>query len=79
MIRAGEIRKGNGQIQFSLTVLDTTRFRPGLKVANAKPAPSFTREGVNLSGSQVLVGFLSALLSGGLLLWAFLRLWLFEQ
>ena len=79
MIRAGEIRKGNGQIEFSLTVLETTQLRPRLKLGDGKPAPSFTRNGISLTGSQVLVGFLSALCSVGLLLWAFLRLWLFEH
>jgi hypothetical protein len=78
MIRAGEIRKGNGQIQFSLKVLDAPQFRPRLSVVNAKPAPSFARNGINLSGFQVLVGSLSALCTVGLLLWAVIRLWRFE-
>jgi hypothetical protein len=78
MIRTDEIRKGNGQIQFSLTVLDTTRLRPRLNVGTAKPASSFTSDGVNLSGSQVLVGSLSALCAVSLLIWAIIRLWLFE-
>jgi hypothetical protein len=72
MIRTGEFRKGMGQIQFSLTVLDTTQLRPRLSVGSAKPSPSFARNGINLSGSQVLVGWLSALL------WAIIQLWLFE-
>jgi hypothetical protein len=78
MIRTGEIRKGNGQIQFSLTVLDTAQLRPRLRVGDAKPAPSFTRNEINLSGSQVLAGSLSALCTVGLLLWVIIRLWLFE-
>jgi len=78
MIRAGEIRKGNGQIQFSLTVLDTTQLRPRLSMDNAKPSPSFPRNGINLSGSQLLVGWLSALYAVGLLLSAIIKLWLFE-
>jgi hypothetical protein len=78
MIRAGEIRKGNGQIQFSLSVLETTRLRPKLKVGIANPAPLLTRNTINLSGSQVLVGWLSALCTVGLVLWAIIRLWLFE-
>ena len=79
MIHAGEIQKGNGQIPFSLTVLETAQLPPKLKLVNANPAPSLTRSGINLSGTQVLVGCLSALCSVGLLLWAFLHLWLFEQ
>jgi hypothetical protein len=78
MIRADEIRKGNGQIEFSLTVLDATQLRPRLSMGNAKPSASFARNGINLSGSQVLVGWLSALCTVGLLLWAIIQLWLFE-
>jgi hypothetical protein len=78
MIRAGEIRKGNGQIQFSLAVLEITQLRPKLKLINANPASSFTRNETNLAGSQVLVGSLSALCVVGLLLWAIIKLWLFE-
>jgi hypothetical protein len=78
MIRTDEFRKGMGQIQFSLTVLDTTQLRPRLIVGSAKPSPSFARNGINLSGSQVLVGWLSALGAVGLLLWAITQLWLFE-
>jgi hypothetical protein len=77
MIRAGEVRQGNGQIQFSLKVLDAPQLRPRQSVGNAKPAPSFTRNGINLSGSQVLVGSLSALCTVSLLLRAVIRLWLF--
>jgi hypothetical protein len=78
MIRTDEIRKGNGQIEFSLTVLGTSQLRPKLKLSNANSAPSFTRNEINLSGSQVLVGWLSALCTLGLLSWAIIQLWLFE-
>jgi hypothetical protein len=77
MIRADEIREGLGQIQFSLGVLEVTRPQPKLRLVNAASARPFTREGISLSGSQVLVAFLSALSSVSLLLWAFLHLWLF--
>jgi len=80
MIRADEIRKGDGQIQFSLAVLDTTQLRPKTKIDasnSARPRPS-TGEGINLSGSQVLVGSMSALCGASLLFWTFLKLWLFE-
>ena len=78
MIRAGEIRKGNGQIQFSLAVLAATQLQPRVKLSNADPSPSFTRNEINLSGSQVLAGPLSALFTVGLLLWAIIKLWLIE-
>jgi hypothetical protein len=79
MISTGEIRNNNGQIQFSLTVLETTQLRPKLKLVDANPASSFTPHRIDLSGSQMLAGCLSAFCSVGLLLWAFLHLWLFEQ
>jgi hypothetical protein len=78
MVRDGEIRKGNGQIQFSLLVLETTQLRPKLKVGIVNPSASFTRNGINLSGSQVLVGCVSALCTVSLLLWVIIQLWLFE-
>ncbi len=76
MIRTGEIREGNGQIQFSLTVRETAQLQP--KLGSANPAFSFAGSGINLSGSQVVVGFLSASCAVGLLLWVIIRLWLFE-
>ena len=78
MIQAGEIRKGNGQIQFSLAVLVATQLQPRVKLSNTNPARSFTRGEINLPGSQVLVGSLSALCKVGLLLWAIIKLWQFE-
>ena len=42
------------------------------------PGPAFRPHEINLSRPQVLVGFLSALSTVGLLVWAFLKLWLFE-
>jgi hypothetical protein len=79
MIRPGEIREGNGQLQFSLTVLETAQLQPKLKLGSANPSPSPVSKGIDLSGAQVLVGSLSALCAVGLLLWAIIRLWLFEQ
>ena len=77
MIRADEIRRGKGQIQFSLTVLESRPLRLGNDAA-AGSAPSGAAPGLSLSGSQVLIGWVSALSAVGLLLWAFLKLWLFE-
>jgi hypothetical protein len=50
-IRADEIRKGNGQIQFSLTALETTDFRPSKQwsrvaqrfLVTSGPPPIFLR------------------------------------
>ena len=78
MIRADEVRKGNGQIEFALTVLGTPQLQPKLNLRNANPAPSFARNEINLSGSQLVAGWLSALCAVGLLLSAIIKLWLFE-
>ena len=79
MISTGEIRKGNDEIQFSLTVLEATQLRPKPRLVNAKPVCSQTHNRSDLYGCQVLAGCVSALCSVSLLLWAFLHLWLFEQ
>jgi hypothetical protein len=83
MIRADEIRKGNGQIDFALTVLGTPEYRPRLRVSNsgmsrAAVATALPRGGLNLSGSQVFVGLASALCMIGVMLWVVIQLWLFE-
>ena len=78
MIRAGEIRKGMGQIQFSLTVLDTAQLQPRLRRSGDAPAPPVARNGIDFSGSHVLVGFVSALGGVSMLVRAIIRLWLFE-
>lgn len=79
MIRTNEIRKGNGQIQFSLAVLEATQLKPRVKLSSVNSSASLTRNEINLSGSQVFAGWLSALCAVGLLSWAIIRLWLFEQ
>ena len=43
-----------------------------------KLGPAISPHEINLSGSQVLAVFLSALSTIGLLLWAVLKVWLFE-
>ena len=78
MIRAGEIRKGVGQIQFSLTVLDTAQLRPRLSRSGDEPAPLVARNGIDISGSHAPVGFVSALGGVSVLVRAIIRLWLFE-
>lgn len=79
MIRTVEIEKRNGQIQFSRTILEPTQLRSKRKLVDANPVSSMPPNRINLSGSQVLVGCLSAFCSVGPLVWAFLHLWLFEQ
>jgi hypothetical protein len=79
MIRAEEVRKGDSQIQFSLKVLDYAQLqpKPRIETVNAERSAA-EQQGLILSGSQVLIGFLTALSGVFLLFWAFLRLWLYE-
>jgi hypothetical protein len=71
MIRAEEIRKDN-QIGFAVSVLETRPLRAKPQV----PVRALEANVLNLSGSQLLVGFLSASCMVGLMLWAVLKLWL---
>ena len=78
IIRGHEIRKCDNQIQFSLAVLDTTELRRTPKIGASNSARPSTREGIDLSGSHLLVVCVSALSAVSLLFWAFLKLWLSE-
>jgi hypothetical protein len=78
MLRPVEIREGNGQVQFSRMVLETAQIQSQQKLGRANPSPLLTGKRIDLSGTHVLVGSLSAFCTVGLLLWAFVRLWLFE-
>ena len=78
MIRPGEIRKANNQIQFSLVVLESAQLRLKTDIAASDFAVSNRADELNLSGSHLLVG-ISALCALGMLIWMLLRLWLFEQ
>jgi hypothetical protein len=79
MIASNEVRNGAGQMEFPLATLANT------KVLRKGPAPRLNLEAaispieINLSGSQMLVGLAAGLCFVGLLLWAILRLWLFDQ
>jgi hypothetical protein len=77
MISADEFRKSDSQIKFSLKVF---KARPlGLKTVAVAPDLEWsgTSYELNLSGSQVLV-VMSVLGAVGLLIWALLKLWLYE-
>ena len=81
MIRGDEIRKGSGQVHFALAALETRKLRLKKDVPAAGSAHSElsrTPNALNISGSQVLVECVSALCAVSLLLWTFLKLWLFE-
>jgi hypothetical protein len=79
MMRAEEITKEDDQIRLSVTVLETTQLRPKKEVYTDKSVHSRAPYELNLSGSQLLVGFMSALSAVGLMLWVFLTLSLFQN
>lgn len=76
MITADEIQRRPAQNPFS-TIGQTAQIRLNAEVAIADPADSGRRGELTLSGSQVLVGCVLALCAMGLL-WALIKLWLFE-
>ena len=77
MISAETVAKDNDPIQVSITVLETTQSQLGKKARTDESVHSLAPYRLNLSGSQLLVGFTSIFSGVGLLLWAFVRLWLF--
>jgi hypothetical protein len=82
MIRSDEFRKGEGQIQFSLAALESTRLRPGRRVRNEDVAVAeraITPYEINLSGSQLLVGLVFGLCMVCLFAWGVARYWLLGQ
>jgi hypothetical protein len=78
VISADEIRRGNGQVQFPLTVLEARQLSVKTDVLTAGLVRSGTTNELNLSGSQLMFG-ISVLCTVGLLIWVFLKVWLFEQ
>jgi hypothetical protein len=78
MIHADEIRKGDSQIELLRTILEATPVRLKAQVAAVDLVQSVRPDELNLSGSQVLV-VMSVFWMGGFLVWALLKLWLFER
>jgi hypothetical protein len=78
MIGVEEVVKENNQTQFRLGILDTTGLRPKTKVGATDAVRALAPYEINVSGSQLLIGSGFALCAVGLLVWAFVRLWLFE-
>jgi hypothetical protein len=81
MLSSYEVRKSGSQIQFSPTALSVAGLQ--LPVANETKESTFgirtaaAVRSVNLSGSQILLGSVSALGSMGLFVWTLVKLWLF--
>jgi len=78
MIGADESGNTAVEIPLPLTVLEGTKAQRNAVVIRERQDISLRRAAINLSGSQLLVGFTSALCLAGLLLRALLKLWLFE-
>jgi len=79
MIRAEEIGTEDSQIRLPVMVFETTQLRPNSQVPATESLRNLSPYEVNLSDTQLLLGFICALSAVGLLLWAFLKLWLFEH
>ena len=78
MTGADEPRETAVETRLPRTVPEGTNVRRNTVVIRKRQDVSLRRAAINLSGSQLLVGFTSALCLAGLLLWALLKLWLFE-
>jgi len=80
MIHAAEIRKDNGQLQFSLAALGAAN--PQAKTTILKNRATAVADArtyqLNLSGERVLAGAAAAVGFIGVFMWALIRLWLFE-
>lgn len=78
MIRLEEIRKGSGQIQVKLRILEMEQLRVKEGATAADCEPSDRPSGISLSGFRVVIRRVSTLRAISQVLWAFLKLWLFE-
>jgi hypothetical protein len=76
MFLASGVRKGAEEEGFSLA-RKNTRIGPKVVAPHLEQGTALPPE-INLSGSELLVGFASAICLTGLVLWALLKLWLFE-
>lgn len=78
MIYADEIRSRDSQMELSRAALEAAPVCLKANVVAADLTRSIRPSELNLSGSQVLVG-VSVFWTAGFLIWALLKLWLFEQ
>ena len=76
MFLANGVRKRTEQDRFSLA-RKNAKIGPKIVTSHLEQGPALPAE-INLSGSEILVGFASAICLTGLVLWALLKLWLFE-
>jgi hypothetical protein len=78
MIGAKEIVRESDPTQFQLRVLDSTELGTKKKVGASDAINAIAPFEIAITGSQLLIGSVSALCAVALMVWAFLKLWLFE-
>jgi len=77
MVPVNEAIEGAEEIEFAAGC-EATTIRPTIHPERMEQEVALPHE-INLSGSELVVGFTSAIAFTGLLLWTLLHLWLFEQ
>jgi len=78
MLYVEEVQKANGPVPSLFTDLEPAPVRVQTAARPAAPVRLQPPYELNLSFAQVLVWFASAISLASLLLWAVLKLWLFE-
>jgi hypothetical protein len=78
MVRVKEAREGAENAMLAVSREGTLVWNSRVAAARVEQKAMLRRE-LDLSGSDVLFGFASAIAFTGLLLWALLKLWLFDQ
>ena len=78
MVRVNEAREGAENAIVTVRPEGTLIWESRVAAAHVEQKAMLPRE-LNLSGSDVLFGFASAIAFTGLLLWALFKLWLFGQ
>jgi hypothetical protein len=78
MIGAEEVVNENNATQFQFQVLESMELGPKRNVGATDAVRAMPAYEINITGTQLLIGLASALCGVGLMVWAFLKLWLFE-
>jgi hypothetical protein len=82
MVHAEQIQEAKTTIEFTLPLTDDKKTGPTARAATsgelAVALPAMETDGIVLSGTQVLWSCVSTLFFVALLLWAVLKLWMYE-
>jgi hypothetical protein len=79
MLRVEPTIRCGKHIAFSIKGADADRVSPKANAHHARSVRDVAALESNLNGSQLVVGIVCFLGAAKLLLWAFLKLWLFEK